>query len=395
MACFAQTFQVESLSNFRHTRIRSSLFPPCLPAHRVPFNARHWPSRPPRAVIAGGFPGNTPSVESRRTAEEPLEELLASDLELNATARVFLTAAPRRLFVLATALSNDASRPSTAIGLSSRAGHVRTGSHVGRRTATLSSLAFAVQVLTSSLSPPAQASESDGRGFMEQALGLGSPDIFYPAFFEGDWDVSSTLISVEAPQGEAFTDPARFKQLQSQVGSTVRYLARFARNSSGRVVADRLTTTVSLTEASVRPGIVERVDWDIDKPNRIVLQLQGKLKVENLVTKRSFESSPGQLDTLEYSKQVFDNAREVGGPPTVKASQNITRYRWEVPGPSDPDPARVKALQRVSMFVVPAEFDDASRLSDFDAIKVAGKPVAIYKYLVEMTKAPAPADERR
>lgn len=86
----------------------------------------------------------------------------------------------------------------------------------------------------------------------------------------------------------------------------------------------------SLVENTVGKGLIKATDWDPSQPNRLTLTLNSgikvflllvvnfqftsltffilgiMLKVENLVTKRSFDlSANGQFDTSEYSKQVI------------------------------------------------------------------------------------------
>lgn len=124
--------------------------------------------------------------------------------------------------------------------------------------------------------------------------------------------------------------------------------------------------------------VIKGSSWDPEKPNRLSLMIRGGVKVENLVTKRSAEvTGPGQFDTSEFSKQVFDNSAMKDGPPSVKASQNLTRYRWD---PTENPPNEIEAIQRIAMFPLPKEGMDLTDIMAMD------KPVTVYKYRVRFAR---------
>lgn len=215
-----------------------------------------------------------------------------------------------------------------------------------------------------------------GLSFLKN-LGIGDADIYYPRFFEGSWSCDSTLVAVDTPQGEEKADQKSVEFSRKQLGYTVKYKARFIPFGKN-VIADRLFTTLSLVESSVGNNVVDHGIWGPDKPDRLTLFLRGGGKVQNYVTKRSSSlSGPGQFDTSEYSQQIFDNAKFEGGPPTIKASQNITRYRWDS---NANEVSTIEAFQRVSMFPVIQE-----GLKNIDIMGM-DKPVTVYKYIVRFTR---------
>ncbi|KAL2622837.1 hypothetical protein R1flu_003042 [Riccia fluitans] len=207
-----------------------------------------------------------------------------------------------------------------------------------------------------------------------RSLGIGDPDIYYPPFFEGTWNCYSTLIEVVTPQGEDKADQKSVEFSRKQLGYTVPYQVRFT-PFEGRVICDRLFTTTSLVEATVGKNVIEEGQWNPAKPNRLVLVLKGGTKVENLVTKRSAEYfQKDQFDTSEFSKQVFDYSAVRDGPPSVKASQNLTRYHWDLAASAV---SKMEAIQKVSMFAVPMEGMEMFNTTT---------PVTVYKYRIEFER---------
>lgn len=228
------------------------------------------------------------------------------------------------------------------------------------------------------MAPVARAEETSnvGRSFL-QNFGIGDADIYYPRFFEGSWVCNSTLVAVDTPQGEDKADKRSVEFSRKQLGYTVQYRARFI-PFANNVIGDRLFTTLSLVESTVGNNVVDHGIWSPEQPDRLTLVLQGGVKVQNVVTKRSASiSGPGQFDTSEYSQQIFDNATFEGGPPTIKASQNRTRYRWD---PIAGEVSSIEAFQRVSMFPVIQEGLENMDLMGMD------KPVTVYKYIVRFTR---------
>eukprot|EP00271_Cylindrocystis_brebissonii_P007536 TRINITY_DN21100_c0_g1_i1.p1 TRINITY_DN21100_c0_g1~~TRINITY_DN21100_c0_g1_i1.p1 ORF type:complete len:482 (-),score=57.12 TRINITY_DN21100_c0_g1_i1:335-1780(-) len=220
-------------------------------------------------------------------------------------------------------------------------------------------------------------------------LGIGDADLFYPRVFEGTWDCISTLVAVETPQGEDMSDMRSIQSARRDIGRPLAYQARFMPAANGFVIADRLFTTKALVEATLGSGSIVSGEWDPQKPNRLTLTLAGGLKVENLVTKRSADASAaGQFDTSEYSKQVFDNRKDMEGPPSVKASRNLTRYRWD---DTSAQVDEIEALQRISMFPLvggAAGAKEGGQLSLLDvmSLNMGDKPTTIYKYFVKFVR---------
>ncbi|GJP66295.1 hypothetical protein CLOP_g23203 [Closterium sp. NIES-67] len=223
-----------------------------------------------------------------------------------------------------------------------------------------------------------------------RGLGFGDADVYYPRVFEGEWECLSQLIAVDTPQGEQAVDSRAVAQARRDVGVTLPYRARFF-DFNGRVVGDRAFTTTSLVEATVGKGVVADADWSPSRPNQLSLTLKGGYKVQSVITRRSYEmSSPNQFDVFEYSQQVFDNPTVLDGPPSVKASSNLTRYQWDEEDKTTGQVKEIVAFQRVSMFPVVGGLagDSQSRLTAAEVISLGfgDKPVTVYKYLLRLTR---------
>ncbi|CAM6130036.1 unnamed protein product [Calypogeia fissa] len=211
--------------------------------------------------------------------------------------------------------------------------------------------------------------------FLLRSFGIGDPDIYYPRFFEGTWNCYSTLIAVETPQGDDKVDLKAVEQSRKRLGYTTTYQARFV-PFEGYVVCDRLFTTVSLVESIIGKKTVEHGTWDPRQPNRLELILRGGAKVESTVTKRSAGMfSPYEFESAEFTRQVLDNFSVTDGPPTVKASQNLTRYQWDI---AADEVSKIEAIQKVSMYAVPKEGKDFEGMEMFNTTT----PITIYKYRI-------------
>ena len=182
-----------------------------------------------------------------------------------------------------------------------------------------------------------------------EKLGGGQADIYYPDFFEGCWQVGSTLVAVETPKGIEYTNdavgpppmharthprrrrrkltppsllPPPFGAEQDQIqqaidnelNRTLRYEQCFVRNSRNRVVADRMHNTRMITEAIMGARDDIAYTWNVDDPNVLKIHLRG-LDIFTRVTRR-FSSAGGDevpaglrsLETSELFEQVGKNA---------------------------------------------------------------------------------------
>ncbi|WIA35155.1 hypothetical protein OEZ86_003627 [Tetradesmus obliquus] len=237
-----------------------------------------------------------------------------------------------------------------------------------------------------------------------EAIGGGPADLSFPDEWLGVWDVTSTLVSVELPEGEAVVPniAAVRRAEQQDLAKPMQYQVAFMRNDSGKVVYDRRFNTAALlaTYYGSNVDFAGRIQWDAKDPNSLILNMPGSvfadtymshdpnslilnmpgdMSVRTRVMRRS-ESQIGtdRLETSEFLQQVLDS----GDParPRVKASQCFTKYKWreEAAAEAAGGPAIV-ATQVVSDYLTP--FD-----SEVDAIRYANRPVTTYTYRMAFSR---------
>jgi len=161
-----------------------------------------------------------------------------------------------------------------------------------------------------------------------EQVGGGVSDVFYPEVFEGCWDVSSKLVSVDAKAGANGFDAKQVQQTKEQeLGRILGYSQCFIRNERGRVIADRKRNTRELTEAIIGTQSDMQIDWNPENPNVLKMKLPDGTNVFTRVTRRySNQPSDDTLETSELFEQVFDYG--IGNVPKVKASRLITKWKW-------------------------------------------------------------------
>jgi hypothetical protein len=184
--------------------------------------------------------------------------------------------------------------------------------------------------------------------------GYGQPDIFYPAYFQGSWRLTRTLVGYTVADdatngGSGAEDAATVRRLVAKAnalqGTPLRYRVRFFMNGKGNVVADRAFNQLSFEKARAAAllggggggggsGDTEseptEIRWDPDSPNILTVSFASGLLREIKVTKRSFEEpSPGEsFGSTEYVRLADTNsAGPMGSVPTLAAARTLVRYR--------------------------------------------------------------------
>lgn len=140
----------------------------------------------------------------------------------------------------------------------------------------------------------------------------GRSDLEYPAWFAGDWQVSSW---------EADATPE----------SAVRWAVRFRPGPSGAVVGDRAANARAVGRALLGEALQEVHD-DPANPNRQLARLQGDQTLESTVVGRRTEWLPGEPD-LFLSDEL--NLQVLHGPGDPRVSRIETLSRYERHGEGD------------------------------------------------------------
>ncbi|WZN66022.1 hypothetical protein HKI87_14g75850 [Chloropicon roscoffensis] len=217
-----------------------------------------------------------------------------------------------------------------------------------------------------------------------EKLGGGQADIYYPDFFEGCWQVGSTLVAVETPKGIEYTNDADQIQqaIDNELNRTLRYEQCFVRNSRNRVVADRMHNTRMITEAIMGARDDIAYTWNVDDPNVLKIHLRG-LEIFTRVTRR-FSSAGGDevpagltsLETSELFEQVFDKGL---GNPKVKASRLITKWKWRGAEETPEGQPQIIATQVLNNYLTPMSSSDQSSMDQL-AFTNLSDPASVFKY---------------
>ncbi|GAQ77683.1 hypothetical protein KFL_000020450 [Klebsormidium nitens] len=229
-----------------------------------------------------------------------------------------------------------------------------------------------------------------------RAFGISAPDIYYPKFFEGYWEVDSVLVDVDIPGGIEQLSLPRLASIRDMLDRHEKWEVRYI-NHKGNIIADRVYNTLSLIEGSVMQF---RGIWNPDEANRMRLEVTvdsaGRktdhgFGVETLITRRSFDSpAPGTFDSSEFSRETTDNPRIYQGPPHVDAKQISSRYKWD---PIQEFPDEMKVIQKIATFDLPGEQDSLGKDVEnlFRVLSSTTRPSVIKKYVSRMTRKTEPA----
>lgn len=218
-----------------------------------------------------------------------------------------------------------------------------------------------------------------------EAMGGGGADLYFPDMFLGVWDVTSVLTKLDTPMGEEFVPD--MKQVQraatTELNQATRFQVKFVRNEAGKVIFDRRFNTASLISMYYGDSLNmdDRITWNPEDPNVLLLALPKGLIIRTRVTRRSEDiPEPDRIETSEYIEQVFDDG--VSTSPKVKASQCFTKYKWREMTPDliAANGPGVIATQVVSDFLTPYDGDELY-------IRAMNKPVVQYTYKMQFRPA--------
>lgn len=222
-------------------------------------------------------------------------------------------------------------------------------------------------------------------------------DLVYPDWFEGIWDVTTTLVDLVAPLAPEITTPG-FEGNRQYLNQPVPFQARFVATLPNRfgglplppsllgkpqVVADRAFNGLNLARAYLdkpdQKSPVLAVKVDPKNPNRQITLLRdesedsvlGAKELVSTVVARGVETpSPSEFITTEVFQQEF-----LGSPQiyfnTVETSTAYQLHPNELP--------RITADQVTAIYLSP---------QDPDYFAAGDRPVALYRYRLEFNPEP-------
>ncbi|MGA1625006.1 MAG: DUF6816 family protein [Prochlorothrix sp.] len=227
-------------------------------------------------------------------------------------------------------------------------------------------------------------------------------DLIYPDWFEGTWQVTSTLLDQQAPLAPEVITPG-FDRNKTALNETVTFPVRFVSQTPppsrlerflllptrpvSQVVADRVFNGFHIAQAYLGDQGVISVKVNPQNPNEQLTKLPENIQVLTVVTDRATETpSPDQFIATELSQQIF---RGLPGPflnrvETTTAYTHITTPSQSVSDPV-PDstpidrsahPPHISATQLTAIYLSP---------QDPDYFKAGDRPVALYQYHLDLT----------
>jgi hypothetical protein len=212
--------------------------------------------------------------------------------------------------------------------------------------------------------------------------GLEGPDVYYPDWLQGSWNVNSITTHVQAPCGvQLFGGNATFEKAQREIGSALKYESRFI-SQNGHVIADREFNVKAI--AKVALGVNSVVDVSLATPNKFscLLSPQGSpslLTVDLIVLNRRQET----VDDTHFhcSEVVREIVSPVGGAgsaprsPLLKEIETASLYTL--------DGDRIRCRQRSATFLLPSQ-QDTMAMTMWEMSR--GRPTDVRFYDVLYTK---------
>ncbi|EKV03069.1 hypothetical protein Lepto7375DRAFT_5344 [Leptolyngbya sp. PCC 7375] len=202
-------------------------------------------------------------------------------------------------------------------------------------------------------------------------------DLVYPAWMDGSWRMTSTLLAMAAPVAPEVITPGfegnrqflnmpieadiHFQKTRVAQG---KFLNRPLKTTEG-VVSDRAFNGMSLAKAYLGDDWVKAVNVDPEDPNRQITFLKDNQQLVSTVTGRAVEQPDNHtFITTEVFQQFFR-----GGRPTVYLNEveNTTAYHYQED--------HIVADQMTAIYLSP---------QDPDYFKAIDRPVALYRYGLEL-----------
>ena len=182
--------------------------------------------------------------------------------------------------------------------------------HLSRRDAVLVSSSATLSVTAVAASTPLPASAADPAEAIRKSAsnlpGYGSPDVYYPASWQGLWTMQRDVL------------------FSNEQTLTLTYKVRFLPSSDGLAVQDRGYNQQNL-ENTLRPDSVQSVDWVASNPNDLRLVFRSGQRKELKVTKRATERTGSDTVTSSEFQRVLQEDER--GIPQVSARRVVSQWR--------------------------------------------------------------------
>lgn len=208
-------------------------------------------------------------------------------------------------------------------------------------------------------------------------------DLVYPAWMEGNWQVTSILVDQVAPLAPEVVTPgfeSNRRHLNDPVSFEVRFQAvqkdslmskiqttKTPAFNSTEILADRAFNGLNIGKAYLGENSIQSVKVAPASPNRQITTLSTGRQLISIVTGRASETpDPDQFVATEVSNQVFRGTST----PYFNQVETTTKYvRSLIP------PLSIEADQITAVYLSP---------QDADYFKALNRPVALYRYRLQL-----------
>jgi len=231
--------------------------------------------------------------------------------------------------------------------------------------------------------------------------GIEVPDVRYPEWFMGSWNVTSSVKSVFAPAGVEVFAPGRngtdaLRRARQEPSLT--YKVRWRRSRDGRssdeenLVVDRKYNTASISRASMGTSAVQNIEEDGPDHLTLVLTPAGApsssvFSVDLTVVSRRVDPYPldsGRPNIFACAETTRQTVTSIPGgkaapsaqpkAPVIKEIETIVTYELDATNPNI-----MRGYQRTATFLVPdAAYTGNPTVAELAALRLARAPDGRY-----------------
>jgi hypothetical protein len=209
--------------------------------------------------------------------------------------------------------------------------------------------------------------------------------LIYPEWFKGRWLATSTLVEQIAPLAPDLVTPG-FDRNRTYLDRPIEFKVQFIpmefkaatpsllnlprRNQSiapAKIIPDRAYNGYNISIAYLGADKVRSVKVDPQNPTKQITQLEGDRQLVSIVTGFAQElPNPNNFIATELSQQIFSSDTQIYFN-TVETTTNYQFYPTPTP--------KISATQITAIYLSP---------QDPDYFRALNKPVALYKYELEL-----------
>jgi hypothetical protein len=205
-------------------------------------------------------------------------------------------------------------------------------------------------------------------------------DLYYPDWFAGQWQVTSTLVDLVAPLAPDIVTPG-FEANQKTLNQPITFPVQFGPEPvqisalpqlpfpvgqilpAQGIVADRVYNGMSLADALLGKAILKSIKVDPQSPNRQIALFHNGQQLVTRISDRATETpSDGNFVSSELYQQEFRSSTQI----YFNQVENTIAYH-RVAG----KPPVIEADQVTAIYLSP---------QDSDYFKTKDRPVTLYRY---------------